>query len=240
MTGAVTSEEERRFLYGAAGDELIFLPKEEACRLTRIQFALFANTWGEFIDLLPGDTWRELERALHEEFGPNHFTEHCERLRTSRPNTSLAEAIDSYRQLSPGKERPVLPEDAFDRMLVPGLVDSDWPPWPAQEMLKFVPKAVQANYGRVEESVLNGPFLKLDAKRKLDIIRELREAGYRVERHDGLIRIVNGCGSQCAAEDWKEVAALISQPPLAAFRRFLERRPPHNEAKTRTRTRVAH
>lgn len=231
---------ELRLVYSEAGEDLIFLPKERALELARIQFALLVNTWDEFIEMLPVDTWRELEQALLEEFGPNHFSQYCEHLRKKRPKTSLAEAIDSYRQLLPGKERPVLPEDVFDRLLIPGFADGDWPPWPAQEMLKFVPKTIQAKYGRVQESVLNGPFLKLDVKWKSDIIRELREAGYRVERHDGLIRIVNGYGSECSEEDWQEVAALISQPPLAAFRRFLEKRPPHNEAKAGTRTRMAH
>ena len=235
----MTTRPELRLVYGEAGEEMIILPNERALDLARIQFALFANTWGEFIELLPTDTWREMEQALHEEFGPNHFNEYCETLREKRPKASLAEAIDSYRQLSPGKERPVLPEDVFDQMLIPDLADGDWPPWTAQEMLKFVPKSIQTKYGRVQESVLNGPFLKLDAKRKSDIICDLRKAGYRVERNDGLIRIVSGHGSQCSEEDWQEVAALISQPPLAAFRRFLEKRRSNNEAKAGTRTRMA-
>ena len=186
--------------------------------------------------MLPADTWNELERALHEEFGLNHFQEYCEGLCKTRPATSVSEATDRYRRLAPGKERPVLPEDPFDRTLIPGSADGDWPPWPAQEMLKFVPKTIQAKYGRVQHSVLNGPFLQLDTKLKSDIIGELRDAGYHVERHEPLIRIVNGYGSECSAEDWQEVALLISQPKLAAFRRFLEKRPLSNEIKTSTRT----
>jgi hypothetical protein len=236
----MTTHPELRLVYGEAGEDLIFLPQERALDLARIQYALFANTWGEFIEMLPADTWREMEQALHEEFGPNHFQEYCEHLSKKRLAMPVAEAMDRYRQLCPGTERPVLPEDPFDRMFIRDCADGDWPPWPAREMLKYVPKTVQMKYGHIQESVLNGPFLKLDSKRKPDIIRELRDAGYRVERHDGLIRIVSGYGSQCSEEDWQEVAALISRPKLAVFRRFLENRPRCNETKTSTRNRMAH
>jgi hypothetical protein len=166
----------------------------------------------EFIELLPSDIWLELEKNLHEEFEANHFHAYCENLRNTEPGISTAAAIERYRQLSPGEDRPVLPEDPFDRMLIPGCADGDWPPWPVQEMLTFIPKSICAKYGRAQESVLNGPFLELDLKFKSEIVRDLRDAGYHVERNDVLIRIVNGHGAECSEQDWHEVALLVFSP----------------------------
>ena len=51
-----------------------------------------------------------------------------------------------------------LPTDdaAFDVDLLPGFTEGDWPEWPEQKMLDWLPAKICREYGQIESSVLNG------------------------------------------------------------------------------------
>jgi hypothetical protein len=65
--------------------------------------------------------------------------------------------------------------------------DGDFPYFPEQLMLDFIPKLVQERYGRVEETVFNGPVLILDPDHESKIVAVLRNRGFSVQRNDALM-----------------------------------------------------
>jgi hypothetical protein len=49
-------------------------------------------------------------------------------------------------------ERRPADEEPFDADMIPGYADGDWPEWPAQQMLQWMPPEAWA-YGSVEDSL---------------------------------------------------------------------------------------
>jgi hypothetical protein len=58
----------------------------------------------------------------------------------------------------------------------PGYGDGDWPTWPAQAMLDWLPESVQA-LGTVECSTFNGEFLQLDPDCQNEVIEAFAAEG---------------------------------------------------------------
>jgi hypothetical protein len=65
--------------------------------------------------------------------------------------------------------------------------DGDFLHFPEQLMLDFIPKLVQERYGRVEETMLNGPMLTLDPDHESKIVALLRTRGFSVQRNNALM-----------------------------------------------------
>ena len=65
--------------------------------------------------------------------------------------------------------------------------DGDFLHFPEQLMLDFIPKLVQERYGRVEETVFNGPMLILDPDHESKIVAVLRNRGFSVQRDNALM-----------------------------------------------------
>lgn len=84
------------------------------------------------------------------------------------------------------------PSEPFEADAVPGYLDGDWPDWPAQRMLDWMPEEIRERHGRVEDSVLNGPYLELDPLRKGEIARALSECGFVVREDEGLVTRASG------------------------------------------------
>ena len=84
------------------------------------------------------------------------------------------------------QERPA-DNQPFDRDDVPGVADGDWPGWPAQEMLSWVPDDIQQQYGRVAASAISGDCLVLDTSRIEAIIAALESNGFSCTRDDSLV-----------------------------------------------------
>ncbi|MGB3772144.1 MAG: hypothetical protein WBA00_13455 [Rhodococcus sp. (in: high G+C Gram-positive bacteria)] len=83
-------------------------------------------------------------------------------------------------------------EEQFDLDAVPGFADGDWPVWPAALMVDEVPETVREQFGSVEDSVLNGPFLKLQATGERKLVSALESRGWVCTRDDELIRRATG------------------------------------------------
>lgn len=82
--------------------------------------------------------------------------------------------------------------DRFKAEQLPGFSDGDWPEWPAQQALDWVPPEIQRRFGKTNSSVLNGPFLELDPQRAAEIIAAMEEVDYVCERNDALVQSASG------------------------------------------------
>jgi hypothetical protein len=65
--------------------------------------------------------------------------------------------------------------------------DGDFPYFPEQLMLDFIPESVQERFGKVEETVFSGPILTLDPDHESEIVAALRNHGFTVQRDDALL-----------------------------------------------------
>lgn len=177
-------------VYGEVEASLVFIPMKEAKRLSAIYAAVeSARTWGEFRRMLPDGVYSEIIKTMIEndrgfdEFYVNWIEEH--------PDGTRAEACREYQKL-PFHERLPEERDPFDSADIPGLCDGDWPDWPHQEMLNWVPTAIQQTYGQRGESRLNGPFLTFRPEDESAIVEAFSELGYQCRRDDRLVR--RACG----------------------------------------------
>lgn len=87
------------------------------------------------------------------------------------------------------------PEDIepFPGTDLPGVNEGDYPEWPAQFMLNFMPQEITDSiFAKVKDSVHNGRYLELDPKFEDDIISILVSKGFEVTKNDDLVRRASG------------------------------------------------
>jgi hypothetical protein len=80
----------------------------------------------------------------------------------------------------------------FDPDLL-GVCEGDYPDWPEQQMLDWLPAHICREFGRVESSALNGAFLSLDVRRAPEILAALERAGFECRLDEELVR--RACGN---------------------------------------------
>lgn len=182
-------ESDDPIVYGQLDGGLVFIPVEKAKRLASIYAALkTAKTWGELRKKLPEGVYADILNNMIEERGFESFylywiEEHLEGTRD--------QAFKEYQALA-FSERLPNENDAFDRATIPGFCDGDWPDWPQQEMLNWIPQAIQKTYGQRVASTLNGPFLSFRTDDEKVIVEAFIELAYRCHRDDCLVR--QACG----------------------------------------------
>ena len=82
-------------------------------------------------------------------------------------------------------ERPE-PDEPFDAMDLPGFGEGDWPAWPSQKMLDWMPDSVVA-LGTLGATAINGDMLEFDPRSLRDVVDACAAEGIRcVEDDDGL------------------------------------------------------
>lgn len=88
----------------------------------------------------------------------------------------------------------LVPSDdvAFDLDYIPGYADGDWPEWPAQLMLDWMPRKIIEAHGAREDSVLNGEFVSLDPAREAAVAAALQDEGWALVKDEELVR--RACG----------------------------------------------
>ena len=79
----------------------------------------------------------------------------------------------------------------FDLEQIDSYYDGDWPGWPQQEMLDWMPTRVRT-LGTVEQSMLNGPGLSIPQQRLHQVIEGLAMAGFNVRRDDNFVSAASG------------------------------------------------
>ena len=115
-----------------------------------------------------------------------------------------------YRKLDLDRRLP-LDEGPFEPGSVNGVENGDWPEWPEQLMLGWVPRAIQDEYGKRQGSVLNGPFLVLDEAREDDIISLLSGWAIDVREIWHSLMHVPGRLNSAGASDPMERARLYAE-----------------------------
>lgn len=151
-------------VYGEAAEKLVFIPKGTAEELAYLWGALGrSRTWGEF-------------RRMLEAFPPllTELLEHY----------SVYYEDEPY--VIPAGDEPFNPDD------IPCHADGDWPAWPAQDMLDWMPAELQKLWGRVEWSTLNGPYLELNTRDEEAVVAALIQRGYTCVRDDGTVQRASG------------------------------------------------
>lgn len=63
----------------------------------------------------------------------------------------------------------------------------DWPEWPAQQMLSWMPKAIRERIGNVGVSMVSGPALSFPLQKETEVVSALENAGYICRRDDKLV-----------------------------------------------------
>lgn len=155
---------ECHLVYGDLAGQLVFIPKDTAERLAYLWRALgWADTWGEFLRML------EACPALLDQFAA-HWQECCD------------------------TDSPAFPpaDSPFDPEQIPGHVDGDWPAWPAQDMLRWMPWDLQKAWGRRVASNFNGDFLELDGGDESALVASLTQRGFCCVKDSELVR--RACG----------------------------------------------
>jgi hypothetical protein len=132
---------------------------------------------------LEAESLARLHRALHGAATWGEF-------KRLAPREHYEDAVSRWME-SKAEEEPA-PDQAFDPHDIPGQSDGDWPAWPAQDMLAWVPEEVQARFGRSRASVLNGSWLSLPAEAIDQIAAAMSRHGYRCRRDDRLIARAHG------------------------------------------------
>lgn len=90
---------------------------------------------------------------------------------------SLAALSSLDDEENPPPDTLALDHDAHDG-------DGDLHFFPEQLMLDFIPQSVQRWFGKVEESVFNGPMPILDPNHESEIVALLRDNGFSVQQDD--------------------------------------------------------
>jgi hypothetical protein len=105
-------------------------------------------------------------------------------LRGKLPEETFREMVALQRD-----EQEAPPDDArpFAAAEFIPYVEGDWPPWPAQQMLEWMPARV-GELGSSEPSAVSGDSLALSPEREPEIVRALEGEGFTCRRDDDLVR----------------------------------------------------
>ena len=115
-----------------------------------------------------------------------HDSKTWEEFRSNVPDDAWREVLEAFEEQGPE------PAEPFEADALPGYADGDWPDWPAQRMLNWMPVRIRERFGRVRDSVLNGPYLELDPERKEDIVAALETEGFRATEDADLVARASG------------------------------------------------
>jgi hypothetical protein len=161
-------------VYGEAGEGLVFMPKPEADELAALRKALQSSTtWGELRNSVSEERWQGIREAI-------------ERVVEDIPDEYREEGgIYALDLDNPG-------DAAFDYDTIPGHADGDWPEWPAQQMLEWMPSEIVLHLGEVADSMFNGEYLVLPLKNESAIVEALEAAGWACKRNDDLVQAASG------------------------------------------------
>ncbi len=101
------------------------------------------------------------------------------------------DAALAYAELSHDERWPLPHEKCIAEEF---MCDGDWPGWPSQMMLKWMPSEIIEECGKVDSSRLNGGFLELRQDRMETVALRLRDRGFECRRNDELVALASGNG----------------------------------------------
>lgn len=88
---------------------------------------------------------------------------------------------------------PPAPNAPFDRNLIPGHIDGDWPEWPAEQMLDWMPPELIARFGRSGTDDPAGAFLEFAPVHESALSAAFEAAGWACVKDDALVNAASGC-----------------------------------------------
>ena len=83
-------------------------------------------------------------------------------------------------------------EDPFDSGQIGAIGDGDWPPWPKQEMLAWVPDDIRARFGEIQRTRLSGDALVFTEDQAPVLVAAFEAKGFIVTRDDAAVASASG------------------------------------------------
>ena len=91
-----------------------------------------------------------------------------------------------------GSPRSIRAGHPFDYYVMTPVPDGDYPGFPRQEVMGWMPTEVLQAFSRMEETTMNGTYPSLDAMETRELVASLRRCGYRCRRSQRLIEAAHG------------------------------------------------
>jgi len=149
----------------SANGGIEFLPEAEDKKRHRLFYPEKYNyTWRDFAKEYPEDF-----QIMLDNYEPDEEQEETE------------ETVEINGRLYNKNEVPSNIDERFDIEGVPGFADGDFPEWAATIMERYIPSDIIDEYGKVDDSVLNGDFIFFDPEKKDLIFEALKIAGIEVK-----------------------------------------------------------
>lgn len=184
-------KDDHQLVYGVVNGGLVFIPKERAIELSWIWEAQReAKTWGEFRKSIPLEDWNGFYSSLKEN-SEYAFEGFFDELRDRNPKITKKAARLKFNELKLSEGRLPRDEDAFEAETL-YLEEGDWPEWPAQWMLDWVPQAIQREFGKIDVSRISGEMLTLPPEDFDRIVAAFEAEGYTCRRDDQLVKRASG------------------------------------------------
>ena len=111
------------------------------------------------------------------------------RARAELPPHRWQEILD---RLAEAEIAPPAPDAPFDRNLIPGHIDGDWPEWPAEQMLGWMPAELIARFGRSGTGGAGGEYLEFAPRHESALSAALEAAGWTCVKDDDLVNAACG------------------------------------------------
>ena len=144
---------------------------------------LVYGVYGDELVVMPADrarylalTWKAMTKA--KTWGA---------LRTLAPPKAYREILAF--QESPRSIRAGHPFDYYEMTPVP---DGDYPGFPKQEVMDWMPSEVLEAFGRTQQTAINGDYPGFDPTETRKVVASLRRHGYRCRRNHRLIEAAHG------------------------------------------------
>jgi hypothetical protein len=144
------------------------------------------GTIGDDLVFIPEPRARFLAKVWHALLTSNTWGA----LKKRAPRTAYDEIREHNADaLEPSEMRPTA---VFDYYEMTGVPSGDYPGFPRQEMLAWLPEDIQLDFGHAGTTALTGEFLRLNPDDATAILRRLQQAGFRCRRNQRLMDQAHG------------------------------------------------
>ena len=113
-------------------------------------------------------------------------------------------------------------DDPFDPGIIPSFSDGDFPDFPEQLMLTFIPGEVQRQFAHVADTVHNGPMLVIDAAAEEGIVAALHQKGFACLKRQDIITTIAGGPTVAAGAVSSETDEKTGQASFTEIARIVE------------------
>ena len=188
----------QQLIYGQWSTGLVFMKPEQVEERTCLFRAVgTARTWGDFRLAVAWERYEEIiegmrYRAESDRDGWTAFDEFLQTSDQLRPTAAEQQAARAAYERIDVQGRGPLDTDPFNAYMIPGYEESEWPEWPAQGMLRWIPQAVQQCLGVGGCSRISGDYLALPTEHEAEIVAAMTAAGYDCRRDDPSIEAAHG------------------------------------------------